>query len=256
MRLSRFVALGDSFTEGLDDLRADGTPRGWADLVADVLAVTQPDFHYANLAVRGLRIDQIVPAQVDLAISMQPDLATIAGGGNDILGLRVDLDGVAARLDSAVAALRATGAKTLVFTGFDPRAQLPGGRFLARRTAAFNRNLVMSASRHGATVINLWSMSELLDPRLWGADRLHMSTAGHQHVAAVVLGRLGQPVPVGWRWIPEAWPRHRWRAARASELAWGRQHLTPWLGRKVRGRSTGDGRSPKHPVPVRWPVPD
>src|SRR5947209_14963275 len=128
IRVRRFVALGDSFTEGLADLRADGTPRGWADLVADVLAREDDDFSYANLAVRSLRIDAIVDNQVPAAVALRPDLVTIAGGANDLLGLRVDVAHVVRRLDEAVSTLRASGAHVIVFAGFDPRAQLPTGR--------------------------------------------------------------------------------------------------------------------------------
>jgi hypothetical protein len=56
---SSFVAVGDSFTEGMSDWRADGSPRGWADLVAARLALDTPGFRYANLAVRGNLVRQI-----------------------------------------------------------------------------------------------------------------------------------------------------------------------------------------------------
>src|SRR3954452_25416077 len=114
----RFVALGDSFTEGLADLRPDGTPRGWADLEADVLAGQEDEFSYANLAVRSLRIDAIVDHQVPAAVALRPDLASIAGGANDLLGLRVDIGHVCRRLDEAIRALRASGAQVVVFAGF------------------------------------------------------------------------------------------------------------------------------------------
>src|SRR3954465_15059850 len=117
----RFVALGDSFTEGLADLRPDGTPRGWADLVADVLAGQEHEFSSANLAVRSPRIDAIVDPQVPIGVALRPDLASIAGGANDLLGLRVDVGHVVRRLDEAVRALRETGAQVVVFAGFDAR---------------------------------------------------------------------------------------------------------------------------------------
>src|SRR5690348_3642926 len=125
VRVHRFVALGDSFTEGLSDLYPDGRARGWADLVADVLAGETDDFSYANLAVRSLRIDAIVERQLPVAVALRPDLASIAGGANDLLGLRVDVDHVIGRLDEAIRTLRATGTEVVVFAGFDARAQLP-----------------------------------------------------------------------------------------------------------------------------------
>ena len=54
----RYVATGDSFTEGLSDPAGDGDHwRGWADRLAESLArLAGPDagFEYANLAIRAL----------------------------------------------------------------------------------------------------------------------------------------------------------------------------------------------------------
>jgi lysophospholipase L1-like esterase len=249
----RFVALGDSFTEGLNDWRADGSPRGWADRVAHVLSAQQPGFRYANLALRSLRMDQIVDHQVPAAVALRPDLVSIAGGGNDILGLRTDVGRVAARLEEAVSTLTATGATTIVFTGFDPRPHLPPGRFLASRTASLNDRITAIADRFGAHLVDLWSMPELRDVRLWSGDRLHLSEAGHRHVAATVLGALGVPAPDGWKHVdgpptPASWLRHRW-----GTVDWARRHFAPWAVRKVRKRPAGLGLAPKHAGPWPWP---
>ena len=252
VRVRRFVALGDSFTEGLSDLRPDGRPRGWADLVADVLATDDEDFSYANLAVRSLRIDAIVDNQLPVAVALRPDLATIAGGANDLLGLRVDVSHVVARLDEAVRTLRAAGAEVVVFAGFDARAQLPTGRLLTARTIAYNEGIRASAAAHGAMLVDLWSMRELWDRRLWSDDRLHLSTTGHRHMARVVLETLGRRAPVEWTLPGGPAPTRSWLGARAAELAWSRNHLAPWAIRKLRGRAMGDGLTAKHPEPVRW----
>ena len=251
-RVHRFVALGDSFTEGLSDLHPDGRPRGWADLVADILAAESEEFSYANLAVRSLRIDAIVERQLPVAVALRPDLASIAGGANDLLGFRVDVDHVVARLDEVVRTLRANGSEVVVFAGFDARAQLPTGRLLTSRTVAYNAGIRASAAAHGAMLIDLWSMRELWDPRLWSEDRLHLSTVGHRHIARVVLETIGRQAPADWR-LPVEPPHSRtWLRARAAELTWSRRHLAPWVVRKLRGRSMGDGLSPKYPELVRW----
>jgi lysophospholipase L1-like esterase len=253
-RLSRYVALGDSFTEGLSDLRADGSVRGWADRVADVLSQTEPDFRYANLAVRSLRVEAIMEEQVPAAVAMRPDLVTIAGGGNDLLSLRVSVEHLARRFDDAVAALTATGATTIVFAGFDPRPQLPFGRLIAPRTAAYNTQVAATVKRYGAVLIDLWSMPELTDRRLWSADRLHLSAAGHLHVAGVVLDRLGRPAPDGW-------PLPLGPSGDVSRLAdlltdakWAWRDLLPWATRKARGRAAGDGLTAKYPYVQPWSV--
>jgi lysophospholipase L1-like esterase len=252
VRVRRFVAVGDSFTEGLDDLRSDGTPRGWADMVADVLVGLDAEFSYANLAVRSLGIDAIVDEQVPAAVAMRPDLVTIAGGANDLLGVRVDVDRVVRRLDEAIAATRQAGAQVVVFAGFDPRAQLPTGRLLTARTIAYNAGIRAAAERHGALLVDLWAMDELHDSRLWAPDRLHLSTVGHRHVARSVLHRLGLEVPAQWAEPLPPPPSQTWVAARVAELDWSRRHLAPWAVRKMLGRAAGRGRSPKYPELIRW----
>lgn len=252
MEVKRFVALGDSFTEGLDDLRPDGTARGWADLVADVLASTQPSLEYANLAVRSLGIDAVVDEQVPAAVAMGPDLVSVAAGANDLLSVRVDVDRVVRRMAEALATLTAAGAQVVVFAGFDPRAQLPTGRLLTGRTATYNAGIRATAKRHGALLVDLWTMEQLSDPRLWAPDRLHLSTIGHQHIASVVLERIGHAAPTDWQVPGDEAQRRRWLTARAGDLAWSWEHLRPWVIRKIRGRSMGDGRSAKYPELTPW----
>jgi lysophospholipase L1-like esterase len=245
-RLSRYVAVGDSFTEGLDDLRGDGTLRGWADRVADSLSLTVPDFQYANLAVRSLRIDAIVGGQIPAALAMAPDLVTVAAGGNDLLSLRASVGRVAAQFDDALAMLAAAGVTTLAFTGFDPRHQLPPGRLIAARTADYNALVTASARRYGALLVDLWSMPELSDSRFWSPDRLHLSSIGHAHIAGTVLDMLGRPTPENWPLRlgpPTVTSRVR---SGIDDVKWSRRHLAPWAIRKIRGRATGDGRTAKY----------
>jgi lysophospholipase L1-like esterase len=249
--VSSFVAVGDSFSEGLDDRLPDGTFRGWADLVAAELSATTPGFRYANLAVRGKRLEQIVEHQVPRVEAMRPDLVSIAAGGNDIIGLRCDVPGLGRAFDEVLARLAATGAHLLVFTGFDPgRALPPLGRLVAHRTADYNVSIVASAARLGATLVDLWDLPGLYRPELWAPDRLHMSAQGHALVADAVLAALGLDRAASTPEQEQAAARReraRWAAARRDDAAWARQHFAPWVVRKLRGRSTGDLVDPKLP---------
>jgi lysophospholipase L1-like esterase len=247
-RWTSFVALGDSFTEGLDDVRADGSVAGWADRVAEVLAGGGSDFRYANLAIRGLGLGRVVDDQVPAAVAMRPDLVSIAAGGNDVLRPRFDAAATGQRMDRAVGALTATGATVVVFAGFDPGPRLPFGAALAARAAAYNDVVREAAHRHGAVLVDLWQMPELAHPRLWSVDRLHLSSLGHEHVCGAVLSALGIDPPFTWPAVSEPMPPPSRVAARRSDLNWGRQYLLPWLGRRVAGRSSGDGRLPKRPA--------
>src|SRR3954470_14644498 len=110
MAWHNFVAMGDSFTEGMNDAYPDGSFRGWADLVAARLAVDSgPDFGYANLAIRGRLLEQIIDEQLEPTLAMRPGLVSFAGGGNDALRPRVDPHALVARMDPMVAKLRNAG---------------------------------------------------------------------------------------------------------------------------------------------------
>jgi lysophospholipase L1-like esterase len=242
------VALGDSFTEGLDDVAEDGVVAGWADRVAAVFAADDPGFRYANLAIRGLGLGAVAGEQVPAALAMAPDLVSIAAGGNDVLRPRFDVDALGREMDIAIRELTRSVETVVVFAGFEPRAGLPFGATIAARADAYNRLVRASAARHGAVLVDLWAMAELADPRMWSVDRLHLSSVGHRHVCGAVLTALGLPPPFPWPdALSAATPPSRF-AARRADLSWGREYLLPWLGRRLTGRSSGDGRLPKRPT--------
>ena len=231
-----FVAIGDSFTEGLNDPGKDGRFRGWADRVAERLAALNPDFRYANLAIRGKLLDQIVREQVPAALEMKPDLISFCGGANDLLRPGSDPDRVAKTFARTVRELRRTGAEVLLFTGVDVR-DTPIMRALRGKFAVFYLHVRSIADLYGCRVVDLWSMQSLRDWRAWDEDRLHMNAEGHRRVAARVLDVLGVACEDDWRepWPPRAPvdPRER----RREDIRWVREHLVPWVGRRLRGRS-------------------
>jgi lysophospholipase L1-like esterase len=264
--IGAFVALGDSFTEGLGDPYANGTGyRGWADRFAERLAADRPGLRYANLAVRGKVVGQVVAEQVPAAVAMAPDLVSIAAGGNDLLRPRADPDALAQVFGAAVAELRAAGSEVLVFTGFDPRP-FPLVRLIRGKVAAYNMHLRAIADRSDCYLVDLWSMRVLDDPREWSTDRLHLSSDGHRRIALRACEVMGVSVAEDWR---EPLPprlhlddaartaaRSRavalsqtadWLAARRLDARWAREHAVPWVGRRLRGASSGDGIPPKRP---------
>jgi lysophospholipase L1-like esterase len=247
MSFHRYVALGDSFTEGVGD-HDPGRPngvRGWADRVAEVLARGADPFHYANLAIRGRKMDAILAEQVEPAVQLRPDLVTIYAGGNDILRPKVDIDALVARYADGIGRLGLTGATVVMFTGFD-LGFAPLFRHLRGRVATYNELVREVADLHGATVVDFWRLREYRDPRLWDVDRLHMSAAGHQRMAIAVLETLGVPhdlVPQALDPLPEMDRRQR----RNADLAWARSHAAPWVQRRLRGVSSGDALSPRRP---------
>ncbi|NUS12956.1 MAG: SGNH/GDSL hydrolase family protein [Streptomyces sp.] len=246
-----FVALGDSFTEGMSDLLPDGSYRGWADLLAARLAALPPagpdaaGFRYANLAVRGKLIRQIVDDQVDAAAAMGADLVTLVGGLNDVLRPGCEVEVVCGHLEDAVRRL-APACGQLVLMRSPARRGPVATRFLPRmeQLFAFVDDL---AARHGAVVVDLYGAEVLGDPRMWGDDRLHLTAEGHERVAEAVWQALGLPAQADWRApLPPA-VRPGWAARRGADLAFTRRHLLPWIGRRLTGRSSGDGRPAKRP---------
>lgn len=248
-RYARFVALGDSFTEGLDDLAPDGTYRGWADLVATRLAAQAPGFLYANLAVRGRLLAGVAAEQVPPALEMGADLVSFSAGANDAMRRHFDAKPIAAGLDEAVARIRATGATLLMFTtAADLAERLPAGRVLRRRLELLNDMVRATAGRHGALVVEHVGERRLADPRMWSIDRIHLSTQGHRLVAAKVLEVLGVKADPAWIAALEPLPPVRWLAGRSEDLRWLWQHAGPWIHRRVTGRSSGDAVAPKRPA--------
>ncbi len=260
----RYVALGDSFTEGVGDPDPDRPNglRGWADRVAEVLARRAAqdghDFGYANLAIRGRKLPAIVSEQVGAAVALEPDLITVYAGANDILRPKVDLDALAEVYDGAVASLASTGAEIVLFTAFDPGA---GGIYgpVRGRFALYNEHVRGIADRHGARVADSWRVSQRLpdgvlahDPRMWDVDRMHLGPAGHQVVAGMVLDVLGVEHDLAELDLPEAADFSRRERLRA-DATWAKAYLLPWIQRRVTGRSSGDGLDPKYPTLTRMP---
>jgi len=245
---TRFVALGDSFTEGIGDPepRSPGGHRGWADRVAEVLAAGDDGFAYANLAVRGRLLRQILDEQLEPALALAPDLVSVSAGGNDIIRPGTDPDELSARLEEAIARLAGSGATVALFTGPDVGGT-PVMGIVRGKAAVYNENLRAIAQRHGSVVVDLWAATELRDPRMWADDRLHFSPVGHQAIARRVLDALG--VAHGLQpWEAEPLPLKSWRQARLEDAAWAREHFAPWVVRRLKGTSSGDGVGPKRPT--------
>lgn len=243
----RYVAIGDSFTEGIGDPDPSSAGRhlGWADRLAQELSRTVPDFSYANLAIRGRLIGQIVAEQLDPCIDLKPDLISLCAGGNDVLRPGGDPDKIADILDDAVAKLTATGATLLLFTGPDIR-DTPVLGSIRGKVAIYNENVRTVAARHDAIVADMWALQELHQSQMWAPDRLHFSPIGHQRIAAMALDSLNVPHQLDTDIVPVVDERS-WREARKDDLQWAREHLAPWVLRRLRHQSSGDGITPKRP---------
>lgn len=254
---TRFAALGDSITEGWCDpvMAGAGEPWfGWADRLALEIdrhqRATDPDvrrLEFANLAVRGRRVRHVVEDQIPATIAMRADLVSVLVGGNDLGSVRVDPDALAAHLESGVAQLAASGATVLLATPYDPGFSRVL-RMLRGRAAVYAAHVHAIAAKHGCLVLDLWSMPGLADRTMWSEDRLHPSTRGHLALVRAAASVLGLPDPDEG---DIADPIH------LPTSVWFRRHALPWLSRRLRQVSSGDGLGPKlpQPVPVALPLP-
>jgi lysophospholipase L1-like esterase len=246
MSYRRFVALGDSTTEGLMDLNPDGSYRGWADRLAERLAQDEPGLLYANLAVRGKLARQVREEQLEAALALKPDLASLLSGLNDMLRRDCRVGDVIGQLDHMVATLRAAGADVLAFTLPDPVPINPIAKSAAGRLRHMNAAVRDIAAQHGAKLVDLEAHPVSSDRRLWHTDRLHANPDGHQRIADAAAEALALPGS-GPNWTdPFAEPLTP--HTRLSHALWAGKYLTPWIIRRIRGVSSGDGITAKRPT--------
>lgn len=256
----RYVAIGDSQSEGLgDDPWPDGTPRGFTDRLAEILALRHGQVDYANLAVRGLQAGPIRDTQVDVAVAMRPDLVTVTAGVNDALRSTVDFARLETVLDDLTARLRVSGAQVVLVPAPDLTPILPLRGKLRDRVGnnlrTLNEILERVGARHAAARLEGQDAQVFIDIRVWSPDRLHLNSTGHQRLAQGIAASLGMEGYDGWS---DRLPGPPARRTPVTELAWARTFLVPWVGRRLRGKSSADGRvakrltlSPLGPQPVR-----
>lgn len=262
--IGSYAALGDSFTEGVGDPGPGDTFVGWADRLAVLLADRREEqheeeqheeagayadsggFRYANLAVRGRLLDQIVAEQVPRAKELAPDLVTFCAGGNDIIRPGSDPDDVAERYEAAVRDLAGSVGLVVITTGFDTR-DVPVLKHMRGKIATFSAHVRSIADRYECPVLDLWSLKSVQDRRAWDDDRLHLSPEGHTRVALRAAQVLGLDTPAD---PDQPWPPMRPRGSvdtTRDNIHWAREHLVPWIGRRLRGESSGDHVEAKRP---------
>ncbi|UGS35612.1 SGNH/GDSL hydrolase family protein [Capillimicrobium parvum] len=249
MTYVRFVALGDSTAEGLDDRDGSGGYRGWADRLAERLARLDPATRYANLAVRGRLTAQVRAEQLEPALALEPDLVIISAGVNDLLRPGYDPARVMGHTEAIQRALVGAGATVVCFTMPDLSAFMPIARLVRTRLLAHNAALLELGAQTGAIVVDLAGSPAASDPRLWSDDRLHANSQGHERMEQAFAGAIGLLGEQAGPWIeplPAAAARRR-REAVVAELRWGGRHFAPWVVRRLRGRSSGDGIVAKRP---------
>jgi lysophospholipase L1-like esterase len=248
-RYERYVAIGDSTSEGLDDPDGRGGYRGWANRLAEKIASQQGSVLYANLAIRGRTTRQILDEQLQPALAMRPDLATVVAGTNDALRRRFDPDVFREDLTTMQRALVEQGADVITFTLPDLSAVMPFARLLGDRVTRMNEAIRTACRETGAVLCDLALHPVASDPRLWSTDRLHANSLGHARIADALAWSIRLPgSDATWSDPLPGTVASTFTDLLRAELTWGRDHLLPWIWRHLRGRSSGDGITPKRPV--------
>jgi lysophospholipase L1-like esterase len=251
----RYVAIGDSQTEGLWDGDDETGLTGFADRLAARLDELFPGLHYANLAVRGRRVRDVLDVQLPQALEMAPDLITVCAGMNDTTRPGRGFEQALADLEVLYDRLAETGATVVTTTFPDVTRLLPIGRALARRLGRINTVIRSAAHTHGFGLVDLYTAPSMLDPRTWSDDRMHASPRGHALFAEAAAEALGLP-GAGHDWAAplDAHGGPPDLSGRVlAQWQWTRSMFLPWAWNHLRGRSSGDGRHPRRPslAPVR-----
>ena len=248
LSFQRYVALGDSSTLGVDDPAGADGYRGWSQRLAERIASAQGGLLYANLAVYGLTTAQVLERQLEAALALRPNLATVFCGTNDVTGWRFDAESVGTDIEHMQRALVASGATVVTFTLPDLTPVMPLARLIAPRIAALNHAIIRASQATGAILVDFAAQSVATDSRLWSEDRIHANAAGHARIAEALANALQLPGSnADWMQLlptrPTPTRRQRW----ASELRWMRRHLLPWIIQGLWSRPSATARGPKQP---------
>ena len=246
---ARYVALGDSTTEGLDDPDGLGGYRGWANRFAEMVAAEQGALLYANLAVRGLKTRAILESQLERALEMKPDVSTLVSGTNDVLRPRFDINAYQRDVEYMQRALIAQGATVLTFTLPDLSSVNASAAMARARVESMNAALREVSADTGTIVVDLAGHALASDKRLWSVDRLHANALGHARIAAALADAIRLPgSDASWSIPLERGEPISARDQWAEHWYWTRQYFFPWLMRRLRGRSSSDGVVCKRPA--------
>jgi lysophospholipase L1-like esterase len=258
MAYQRFIVCGDSYSEGMTDEVIDGKYRGWADRVADGMSKAHPNFTYVNLAVRGKLIGQVVNDQVPVALSFitgPETLVSFHAGANDALRPGYQAHVAISLYQGAVRKIAQTGAQVMLFTVLERTGNKgKGAEIWEKRFSEFNKGVRAVGAEVGAIVVDANEEQFLSDRRFLAFDRLHLNSIGHERCAQAVLEKIGLPFDSAWRTpLPHA-KKTPWIIEKAITVVWFVTFALPWIFRRLRGKSSGDGRSAKYPIPTAWPI--
>ncbi len=196
----RLVVVGDSIAQGVREPVEGYRDSGFADRVGEAFAQVHPDFDYLNLGRRGLRLAEIRDTQLEPALDFEPDLAMVAGGGNDAIHPSFDEESLRRGLEDVILPLRERGATVVTVGLFDlARSGLldePYATQLAERFDLVERVTAELAAAHGCVHADSHHHPRAADPGVFASDLMHCNARGHAIAEANVVRALAEAARV------------------------------------------------------------
>lgn len=241
----------------MTDEMVDGNYRGWGDRIADEMSKLSENFTYANLAIRGKLVGQVINDQVPQALKFvtgKDTLITFHAGANDALRPGYDAAKTIEMYQNAVRKIAASGATILLFTVLEDTGNKgKGSEVWKKRFSEYNNAIREVGAEVGAIISDANDLDFFKDNRFLAFDRLHLNEEGHWRVTQGVLEVIGYPFDSAWRIpLPPAKPTP-WIKERITGVLWFFAFALPWIIRRIQGKSSGDGRIAKYPQPISWP---
>jgi len=168
---------------------------------------------------------------------------------NDLIRPGFDMDFTLELMNEMETEFLSRGATVVTITYPDPDGLGPLGSLIEDRVRAFNEGIREVGRANGTLVLDLEPIKATADPRIWRNDRLHLNPDGHERMAQGMLSLVAPDL------ADEAWriplPTETVKSGREvvmAEAEWFFRYLAPWIGRRITGRSSGDGRMAKRPT--------
>ena len=195
-----YVAIGDSFTEGVGD-SADGfTKFGAMDRLAAALRQSNPDLQYTNLAKRGLLAAEIREQQLETALSLKPDFVSVVAGANDIMKGQFDETRWEQELRILYESLTQAGAVvTTVNMPFFPLIRTlkePLQTRIKSNIEKGNNIIQRLVAQYKVVLVDAWTISLRDDMEDWSEDGIHLNSRGYFKFAKEILKTLEQQTGV------------------------------------------------------------
>lgn len=243
-----YVAIGDSLTEGLGDFDFEVSRFGcgWADRLAELMARSAHEagenFKFANLALRGSSMLQVLTAQLEDAIRLKPDVVTIMAGANDFMRSKRSHPELRALLRGAIERLHNQGTHVVVANTVNP-THLRLFRPWIFKARQMTQLIEQVAAEYEAPVLNVYGIQDFRNLEMWCSDLVHFSGHGHIKIANRAAALLS--IDHGFE-EADLKDMQKPNPTFGEKVRWLKEDAIPYVIRRIKRTSSGDGMEPKH----------